>query len=73
MVIDDGWAPNATAGPWMQGNPKFPDMAELAANMRNWVSGPASGLGPLFTKGHVRETWRLQTPNAIKEYARRQA
>lgn len=73
MVIDDGWSPHATAGPWTQGNSKFPDMAALAADMKKASVRPGIWIRPLFTKGHVRETWRLHTPNAMKEYARRQA
>ncbi len=34
MVIDDGWWPNRTAGPWSRGNAQFPDMAGLASDMR---------------------------------------
>jgi len=30
MVIDDGWSPNLTQGPWDRGNVRFPDMAKLA-------------------------------------------
>ena len=27
MVIDDGWGPNRTAGPWSRGNVQFPYIA----------------------------------------------
>lgn len=71
MVIDDGWSPNATAGPWSHGNAKFPDMARLAADMRQ--AGVQTGLWirPLFTKEVVPESWRLHSPNALKEISAR--
>lgn len=34
MVIDDGWSPNRTDGPWDRGNAAFPDMAEVADSLR---------------------------------------
>ena len=38
MVIDDGWGPNRTAGPWSRGNAQFPDMAGLASDRRRIAS-----------------------------------
>ena len=34
MVIDDGWQPNPTNGPWDRGNERFPDMKSLAERMK---------------------------------------
>lgn len=34
MVIDDGWQPNRTDGPWHCGNEKFPNMKGLADAMK---------------------------------------
>jgi len=34
MVIDDGWHPNRTDGPWHCGNERFPDMKGLADGMK---------------------------------------
>ena len=34
MVIDDGWQPCMTNGPWDQGNARFPDMKGLADSMK---------------------------------------
>ena len=34
MVIDDGWSPINTDGPWDRGNARFPDMKALADAMR---------------------------------------
>ncbi len=73
MVIDDGWAENATAGPWSHGNAKFPDMAKLASEMGKIGVQPGLWMRPLFTEEAVPESWRLRSPNAAKEYAARQA
>lgn len=35
MVIDDGWQPHPVDGPWTCGGDAFPDMAGLAAAMRD--------------------------------------
>ncbi len=72
MVIDDGWAPNATAGPWSTGNSLFPDMAKLASDMRARSVRPGLWIRPLFTKESVPEGWRLNSPNAAREYNQRQ-
>lgn len=66
-------APNATAGPWSQGNAEFPDMAELASQMKKIGVRPGIWTRPLFTQEKVPDAWRLQTPNAAREYAKRQA
>lgn len=71
MVIDDGWTPNATAGPWSQGNHLFPDMARLASDMKALRVRPGLWIRPLFTKLDVPEGWRLNSPNAAKEFAAR--
>lgn len=34
MVIDSGWQPHATSGPWDHGNKNFPDMKALADCMK---------------------------------------
>ncbi len=73
MVIDDGWSPNATAGPWSHGNARFPDMAELAARMKGIGVRPGLWLRPLFTKEGIAPGWRLNSPNAAREYAANQA
>lgn len=67
MVIDDGWQPNATAGPWDRGAPQFPDMAKLAADMRRIGVRPGIWVRPLFTKENLPENWRLRSPNARKQ------
>jgi alpha-galactosidase len=70
MVIDDGWQPNPTAGPWSTGNAKFPDMANLAAQMNRAAVRPGIWFRPLFTKEQVPQPWRLTHPNAAREYTR---
>ena len=60
MVIDDGWAPNPTAGPWRKGNARFPDMAQLAADMRKIGVQPGLWTRPLFTKDNIPESARLR-------------
>jgi alpha-galactosidase len=71
MVIDDGWQPNATAGPWDHGATQFPDMAKLAGDMRRIGVRPGIWTRPLFTKENVPEDWRLQSPNARKQFEER--
>ncbi len=65
MVIDDGWSPNATAGPWLRGNERFPDMAGLANDMRRIGVQPGLWIRPLFTKAEIPAGWRLRTPNTL--------
>jgi alpha-galactosidase len=69
MVIDDGWEPNRVAGPW-SGNSKFPDMPNLASQMTTAGVQPGLWFRPLFTKEQVPASWRLQHPNAAREYTR---
>jgi alpha-galactosidase len=73
MVIDDGWEPNPTAGPWSTGNSKFPDMADLAARMTRAGVQPGLWYRPLFTKEQVPGNWRLTHPNAAREFTRHSA
>jgi alpha-galactosidase len=73
MVIDDGWSPNRTAGPWSRGNTQFPDMAGLASDMRRIGVQPGLWMRPLFTKEQIDPGWQLHSPNAKREYAREQA
>ncbi len=68
MVIDDGWQPNSTAGPW-QPNEHFGDMAQLAAQMKRIGVQPGIWIRPTFTKEVIPESWRLVSPNAAREYA----
>ena len=70
MVVDDGWSPNATAGPWSHGNDKFGDMPKLAADMKAAGVQPGIWFRPLFTKENVPAGWRLQSPAAEKEINR---
>ncbi len=72
MVIDDGWTPNRTAGPWLQGNDQFPDMPKLAADMRRIGVQPGIWMRPLFTKEQIPPAWQLQSPNALRELSRSQ-
>jgi alpha-galactosidase len=60
MVIDDGWTPTLTAGPWDQGNVKFPDMPKLAAEMKQRGVRPAIWFRPLYTTAAVPENRRLR-------------
>jgi alpha-galactosidase len=58
MVIDDGWQPNRTAGPWDRGNDKFPDMPRLAEEMRKRGVKPGIWMRPLYTMSQVADSWR---------------
>lgn len=67
MVVDDGWQPNPTGGPWREGNGRFPDMAALSAQMRSAGVKPGIWTRPLFTMENVPKTWRLDTPPIRKD------
>ena len=61
MVIDDGWSPTNTAGPWERGNTGFPDMPGLAAAIKRLGVRPGIWLRPLYTTAEVPATARLRT------------
>lgn len=48
MVIDDGWSPNMTCGPFDRGNAKFPDMARLAREMKETGVKPGIWIRTLY-------------------------
>ena len=58
MVIDDGWQPNRTAGPWDRGNDRFPEMPRLAEEMRKRGVRPGIWMRPLSTMAPVADSWR---------------
>jgi alpha-galactosidase len=60
MVIDDGWSPVNTAGPWDRGNARFADMAKLAASMKKRGVRPGIWVRPLLTSAKVAESWKLR-------------
>jgi len=60
MVIDDGWSPTNTAGPWQRGNAGFPDMADLAAAIKHQGVRPGIWLRPLYTTAEVSPSARLR-------------
>ena len=60
MVIDDGWAPNPTAGPWRTGNSKFPDMPVLASDMKKMGVRPGLWTRPLFTRDAIAPSDELR-------------
>lgn len=74
MVIDDGWAPNPTAGPWRTGNSKFPDMPNLASEMKKTNVRPGLWTRPLFTREAIAPSEMLRpftldptTPKAAEQ------
>ena len=52
MVIDDGWSPNRTDGPWDRGNAHFPDMAALAERFKDMGLRPGIWFRPLCDIAH---------------------
>lgn len=54
MVIDDGWQPNECDGPWHCGNERFPDMKELADEMKK--RGVRPGIWVRYLHDECRET-----------------
>lgn len=68
MVIDDGWQTTNAAGPWERGNARFPDMAGLAAQMKQRGVRPGIWIRPLYTTAAIpagaRLAGRANSPNA---------
>ncbi len=62
MVIDDGWQRVSTAGPWKEGNRRFPDMPALYTKMRAEGVKPGLWTRSLFTMDDVPKAWRLRSP-----------
>lgn len=48
MVIDDGWSPNMTCGPWDRGNERFPDMPRLVREMKDVGVKPGIWIRALY-------------------------
>ena len=71
FVVDDGWQRDTNAGPWREGNNRFPDMVALAGNMGSAGVKPGIWTRPLFTMGDVPGSWRLDSP-AIRNDESRQ-
>ena len=66
MVIDDGWektyasGEDRNGGPWSEGNRRFPDRAQLAADLREQGAIPGIWFRPLLHRGDdLPESWRL--------------
>ncbi len=72
MVIDDGWSPYPTTGPWSEGNARFPDMARLASDILGMGVRPGLWFRPLTTRAAVSETLLLKSKFAESRYARGQ-
>ncbi len=72
MVIDDGWSPYATTGPWSAGGPKFPDMARLAADMLQMNVRPGLWFRPLTTRDSVPDNLLLKTQFTAERFAKEQ-
>jgi alpha-galactosidase len=68
MVIDDGWSPTNTAGPWERGNDRFPDMAALAAAIHQQGVRPGIWLRPLCTTFAIPESARLRPRAGARTY-----
>ena len=71
MVIDDGWSPFATSGPWREGNTRFPDMPRLAADIRKMAVQPGLWLRPLTTHDSSRIAY-YSKPISRKRFAEEQ-
>lgn len=66
MVIDDGWSPVNGAGPWDRGNPRFPDMAALAAAMKRRSVRPGIWYRPLYTSIQAPPSHQLRPDRPTK-------
>lgn len=72
MVIDDGWSPFATSGPWREGNARFRDMPRLAGEMRKMSVQPGLWLRPLTTHDALPESLLLKTHFTAARFAEEQ-
>lgn len=69
VVIDDGWQPGrgvdkSGAGMWNGSNEKFPDMAQLAADIRKAGARPGIWYRPLQAPSSAPDDWRLSRDRA---------
>lgn len=60
LMIDDGWQEVPGAGPWTRGHAGFPDLAGLAARMRQDGVRPGIWVRPLYTAEKLPAAWRLE-------------
>ena len=63
-VIDDGWQPGrgeekTGVGTWDRGNDKFPDMPDLAADIKRAGARPGIWIRPLQATSDAADSWRL--------------
>jgi alpha-galactosidase len=70
MVIDDGWQPGrgasqAGTGEWDRGNEKFPDMAELADQVRHAGARAGIWIRPLQAGATLPASWRLSRDREV--------
>ena len=72
MIIDDGWSPYRTTGPWTRGDARFPDQARLAAEMLRMNVKPGLWLRPLTTRDPVPDTFLLKSKFAAARLAKTQ-
>lgn len=66
VVIDDGWEIANAAGPWERGNARFPDMAHLAAGMKQRGVRPGIWVRPLFTTAAIPASARIGRPESSR-------
>jgi len=76
MLIDDGWSPYRTTGPWVgngpTGNARFSDMPALASDMQRLSVKPGLWFRPLTTRESVPENWLLKSDFSAARFARQQ-
>jgi alpha-galactosidase len=70
VVIDDGWQPGrgaekTGAGTWGRGNEKFPDMAALAADVRQIGARAGIWIRPLQPPADTPASWRLSREHGV--------
>lgn len=67
VVIDDGWEPAgpAHAGPWDSSNSKFPNMADLAGEIKKAGARPGLWIRPTTAWEDVPSSWRLSRSHDV--------
>lgn len=70
MVIDDGWSPYRTTGPWDRGHARFPDMPALATVMLRMTVRPGLWFRPLTTRDAAPDSWLLKSRFSEALFAR---
>ncbi len=69
MVMDEGWGTARYAGPWEHPNNRFPNMADLTAEIKSAGVRPGIWIRPLYTSAAAPRARRLRPDSAASASA----